>query len=276
MWTIHCCGWKVNGRCALKTLSTLVRLGKGAAPLRFSTFVHGDLPLDWHEEFTSTVVFPELAGIELNLITPSDKLYYASERELPDLFNHSLPWWGFLWPGGHSLTQFILDEKVSRKFIRGKQVLDFGSGCGVSAIAALKFGGARSVQVCDIDHLSLHAAHINAVQNGVVEEGAGPDSMMTFTDSNVIGSSIENIDVLIAGDVLYDDTLADELFPWFQYLSNELGKTVIFGVPDRWVLKRMGSEERMKKFKRLATFEFPEHYRETNHGITEGNVYIVQ
>ena len=80
---------------------------------------------------------------------------------------------------------------------------------------------------------------MNALENNVFEEnsGVGSDSM-TYTDSNIIGSSLDGIDVLIAGDIFYDDTLANDLFPWFQYLTDELGKIIIFKLGVLLTLKK--------------------------------------
>ena len=48
---------------------------------------------------------------------------------------------------------------------------------------------------------------------------------------------------------------------------------MIFGDPGRWVLQRMGREEREKRFETLANFDFPEEYGKLNNGIVGGFVY---
>ena len=215
------------------------------------------------ERYTSKCHFKELRGSNLALITPHDELYHATERQLPSHFQH-LPWWGFLWPGGHALTQFILADEY-RKIFEGKSLFDFGCGCGVSGIAAVK-ARAKSVVACDIDPFAIDATMYNAALNGV-------HKYFSYTSKNVIGD-VNSIDaeVVIAGDIFYDDRLAQAILPWFEQLS-VAGKTVIFGDPGRWVLQRMGSEEREKRFETLANFDFPEEYGKLNNGIVGGFVY---
>lgn len=63
------------------------------------------------------------------------------------------PFWSIYWPGGQALTRFILDEgsKIFSGFPKQKiSVLDLGSGCGASAIAA-KIIGATKVLANDIN-----------------------------------------------------------------------------------------------------------------------------
>ena len=43
------------------------------------------------------------------------------------------PFWAHAWPGGLALARLVLDGPA---LVKGKRVLDFASGCGVSAIAA--------------------------------------------------------------------------------------------------------------------------------------------
>ena len=54
---------------------------------------------------TQLTTLPGLSGQRLHLITPAvPELYFAtSEDDLP----FPEPWWGFLWPGGWGLTQFV-------------------------------------------------------------------------------------------------------------------------------------------------------------------------
>lgn len=57
------------------------------------------------------------------------------------------PFWGFYWPGGQAVSRFI-EENAEE--VRGKTVLDIGSGCGASAIAAVKAGSSKVI-ANDID-----------------------------------------------------------------------------------------------------------------------------
>ncbi|XP_073862667.1 electron transfer flavoprotein beta subunit lysine methyltransferase isoform X2 [Macaca fascicularis] len=86
--------------------------------------------------------------IQLRLLTPRCKFWW----ERADLWPHSDPYWAIYWPGGQALSRYLLDNP---DVVRGKSVLDLGSGCGATAIAA-KMSGASRILANDIDPNSLH------------------------------------------------------------------------------------------------------------------------
>ena len=86
------------------------------------------------------------------------------------------------------MAQWILAEP---HHVKDKVVLDFGAGSGVVAIAA-KMAGAKRVICCDIDQVSLNACRENALLNDVELE---------YLDDLY---KAEQVDVLLAADVLYD------------------------------------------------------------------------
>lgn len=96
------------------------------------------------------------------------------------------PYWAFCWGSGQALARYVLDHP---ELVRGKVVADFGAGCGVQAIAALKAGASRAVAV-DIDRHALVACRRNAILNEVKL-----DVSLTMP---------EDYDVLLASDVLYE------------------------------------------------------------------------
>ncbi len=101
------------------------------------------------------------------------------------------PYWIFCWASGLAMAQWLLAEP---EHVRGKVVLDFGAGSGVVAIAA-KMAGAKRVIACDIDQISLIACAENALLN---------DVMLEYL--NDLYACDEPIDVLLAADVLYDQS----------------------------------------------------------------------
>lgn len=111
-------------------------------------------------------------------------------------FWQGLPYWAFAWAAGQGLAEYIIENP---KLVAGKRVLDFGCGSGLVGIAAAK-AGAASVLCCDTDPLALLACEINARQNNVVIE----------TSNNWL-DKIDELDCLLAGDVLYDLTSAGDL-----------------------------------------------------------------
>jgi len=69
--------------------------------------------------------------------------------------------------GTHPTTALCL-EWLDSQDVAGRQVVDYGCGSGILAIAAAKLG-AGSVLAMDIDPQALTATHDNAERNGVVE-----------------------------------------------------------------------------------------------------------
>lgn len=100
--------------------------------------------IERHTRITRDHLTPELG---LRLLDPGLPMYAANEEEARNTFGGELPFWGVYWPGGQALTRWILDYK---ECVRGKRVLDVGSGCGASAIAAVMVGATDAV-ANDID-----------------------------------------------------------------------------------------------------------------------------
>ncbi|GCB76329.1 hypothetical protein scyTo_0020461 [Scyliorhinus torazame] len=81
--------------------------------------------------------------ISLRLLTPRCPFW----SEPAQLWPFSDPYWAIYWPGGQALSRYLLDNPTVTK---SKKVLDLGSGCGASAIAAF-MSGATCVLANDID-----------------------------------------------------------------------------------------------------------------------------
>lgn len=99
------------------------------------------------------------------------------------------PYWCFCWASGLVLARWIV---ANPEWVRGKRVLDFGSGSGVAAIAAAK-AGAAEVVACDLDPLALAACRANAELNGV-----------QLSYSQDFFAEADRYDLIIVADVLYD------------------------------------------------------------------------
>jgi len=98
-------------------------------------------------------------------------------------------YWSFCWASGQALGQYILQHP---ELVAGKNVLDFGAGSAIVAIAAAKAGAKRTI-ACDIDPDALDAALANAKLNDVEIE-----------ISDDLDKALSDIDVIVAADVLYD------------------------------------------------------------------------
>lgn len=124
--------------------------------------------LDNTEEVGQHSLTPE---VKLRLLTPSCRFW----RDRPELWPFHDPYWAIYWPGGQALSRYRLGtiandgqwllllcvrllgiSTLCRYLLDnpglclGKMVLDLGSGCGASAIAA-KLCGATYVVANDID-----------------------------------------------------------------------------------------------------------------------------
>src|SRR5690606_13616210 len=73
------------------------------------------------------------------------------------------PYWGFCRGSGLALARWILDNPER---VRGRRVLDFGSGSGVVALACSAAGAQRSI-ACDLDPGAQLASAANAELNGL-------------------------------------------------------------------------------------------------------------
>jgi predicted nicotinamide N-methyase len=98
-------------------------------------------------------------------------------------------YWAFCWGSGLALARFLLDRP---EWVRGRRVLDLGSGSGVVAVAAA-LAGAKRVVACDSDPAALRATGANAARN---------DVHVALCDD--LASAGTDHDLLLMADVLYD------------------------------------------------------------------------
>ncbi|MBD9558299.1 methyltransferase [Ensifer sp. ENS03] len=172
--------------------------------------------------------------IRLHLATEAHELWLKTEEELQEI-GLPPPFWAFAWAGGQGLARYILDHPEA---VRGRRVVDFASGSGLVAIAAMK-AGAVSVLAADIDPWAETAVRLNAALNGVT---------LSYTGEDITGRDLE-AEVYLAGDVFYDKAFADRLKPWFSGLAAN-GASVIVGDPGRSYCPR-------ELMTALATYEVP-------------------
>ena len=165
---------------------------------------------------------PHVPEIALHLADEAHDLWQRTEEELAEI-GLPPPFWAFAWAGGQGLSRYILDHPET---VRGKTVLDFATGSGLVAIAAMK-AGAKHVLAADIDPFSAPAWALNM---------AATEVQFETTQDDLTGAADE-WDVVLAGDVFYDRAMTDTLVPWLERLS-EAGSTVIVGDPGRSYLPR--------------------------------------
>lgn len=177
---------------------------------------------------------PHVPEIELHLADEAHDLWHRTEEELATI-GLPPPFWAFAWAGGQGVARYILDHPNA---VAGRTVLDFASGSGLVAIAAMK-AGATSVIASDIDPFALPAIAINAAANSVA---------ITRTLTDLIDQD-HGWDMVLAGDVFYEKPLADRLIPWLSKLSAR-GARIIVGDPGRAYLPK-------ERLEQLAVYTVP-------------------
>ncbi len=183
---------------------------------------------------TAPMAPPHVHEITLRLADEAHDLWRRTEEELAEI-GLPPPFWAFAWAGGQGLARYVLDNP---EIVSGRRVLDFASGSGLVAIAAMK-AGAVSVEAADIDPFCETAIRLNAAANDVT---------IGFNSQDQVGID-SGWDVVLAGDVFYEKPFADRLLPWFSALKAR-GTDILIGDPGRAYLPSTGLE-------RLATYEVP-------------------
>jgi predicted nicotinamide N-methyase len=171
-------------------------------------------------ELLSPPLVPEVV---LHLATEVMPLWRKSEEEL-EAMGVPPPYWAFAWAGGQALARYVLDNPET---VRGKSVLDFGSGSGLVGIAAAKTGAA-SVLSADIDRYAEAVIRLNAAANGVA---------ITTTTDDLIGTP-GGWDIILIGDMCYERPLAERLLVWIR----DSKANALLGDPGRSYFPKSGVE----------------------------------
>jgi predicted nicotinamide N-methyase len=171
---------------------------------------------------TALMAPPHVPEIRLHLADEAHDLWQRTEEELDEI-GLPPPFWAFAWAGGQGLARYVLDHAQA---VRGKSVLDFASGSGLIGIAAAK-AGAASVLAADIDLFSAAAIRINAEANRVSLDFCTIDCVDTDGGWEVV----------LAGDVFYEQPFADRIVPWFERLAGR-GTEILIGDPGRSYLPK--------------------------------------
>ncbi len=170
---------------------------------------------------------PLVPEIKLHLATEVVPLWRLTEEEL-QAQGVPPPYWAFAWAGGQALARYVLDHP---KIVFGKDVLDFGSGSGLVAIAAAR-AGAERIMAADIDPFAYAAIKLNAIANSAI---------LGATTSDLIGSD-GNWRVILVGDMCYERPLAESLMAWLADRAAH-GAAVYLGDPGRSYFPRGGVEK---------------------------------
>jgi predicted nicotinamide N-methyase len=180
-------------------------------------------PTDFIRANAALIAPPLVPEIKLYLATEVVPLWKKTEEELAQI-GVPPPYWAFAWAGGQALARHVLDNAA---LVRGKRILDIGSGSGLVGLAAAR-AGAASVLAADIDHFACSAIALNAEANGID---------MAVTQDDLIGAS-GKWDVILVGDLFYERPLAERLLSWLAPMT----VPVLMGDPGRSYFPKAGIE----------------------------------
>ncbi|CAG9568759.1 unnamed protein product [Danaus chrysippus] len=201
-----------------------------------------------HTSLTRNHLTPEIL---LRLVTPSCPLWRSKDSPFED------PFWAFYWPGGQATARYILDNPL---IIKDRRVLDVGSGCGATAIAAA-LRGTKRVLANDIDPVAVMAIKMNAELNNV--------EVQTDTN-NYIGTNCEEFDTILIGDMFYDEDFGNMLFTWLRELASK-DKMILVGDPGRHGL----TKKRLSQMTLLAQYKMSAENCEENNGFTHTSLWRI-
>ena len=141
--------------------------------------------------------------------------------------NINPPLWAFAWPGGQAIARYILDNP---SLVKNKSVLDLASGSGIAGIAAI-IASAKHVDFNEIDPVACKSIHLNCAANGlkvcpsILEKNFIADPTHDYSQKN-------SWDIIVAGDVFYEQPMSQKIFKWLLNRARE-GTEVLIGDPGR-------------------------------------------
>ena len=178
---------------------------------------------------------PHTPELRLHLADEITPIWRLTEEELGEM-GLPPPFWAFAWAGGQALARYLLDHPEE---VAGKRVVDFATGSGIVAIAAMKAGAAQVV-AADIDVFCAAAVALNAAANAVVVD---------FTDRDLLNSAPPEAELILAADICYEKPLADRVMAWLAE-ARDRGARVLVGDPGRSYFPKTG-------LTRLAEYRVP-------------------
>ena len=168
---------------------------------------------------------PHTPELQLHLADEVTPVWRLTEEELGEL-GLPPPFWAFAWAGCQALARYLLDHPTE---VAGKRLIDFATGSGIVAIAAMKAGAARAL-AADIDPFCAAAVALNAAANGVAVD---------FTDADLLGAPAPAADLILAADICYEKPMAEAVMAWL-INAHAAGTRVLIGDPGRAYFPKSG------------------------------------
>jgi len=169
---------------------------------------------------------PHTPELQLHLADEVTPIWRLTEEALAEI-GLPPPFWAFAWAGGQALARYLLDKP---DVVAGKAVVDFASGSGLVAIAAMRAGADR-VLAADIDVFCGAALDLNTAANGVAVDFTGDDLLDRPPPAWA--------QVILAGDICYEKPLAERVMAWLG-AARTAGAAVLIGDPGRSYFPRSG------------------------------------
>ena len=196
---------------------------------------------------------PHAPAISLWLADEITPIWRLTEAELGEL-GLPPPFWAFAWAGGQGLARWLLDHPAE---VAGKTVLDFATGSGLVAIAAMKAGATHGL-ANDIDPFCGAAVALNAAANSVAVD---------FTGADLLDAPPPQVDVICAGDVCYEAPMTGRVMAWLR-LARRQGSQVLIGDPHRTYFNAEGLTF-------LAEYQVPTTRELEDFAIKRSSVYAL-
>lgn len=170
---------------------------------------------------TSLRPVPDLEDIQLHSAGDVTAIWHLAGSEL-GLDDPPMPFWAFPWAGGLAVARYLAQHPDE---VDGRRVIDLATGSGLCGIVAARLGAA-SVHSYDVDPLAGAAVALNARANHV---------RLAFGLRDLLDEpppDPESVDVILAGDVCYEETMAGRMIEWLRAAAAG-GVRVLLGDPGR-------------------------------------------
>lgn len=181
----------------------------------------------------------------------SERYQAAMREECGKLLDEQPIYWSELWPGGLALAHCLLQRTLGEALVEGKTVLELGTGLGVGAVAAA-LAGARSVLATDLEPCALDFVRQSAADNGVSHRVRALQWDHYQPPPSELGGATVSFDVVLGGDVMYEDDAAERLARLLPTLVPYGGVVIISDGLDRPY--REEHAERLRTLLRNAEF----------------------
>jgi predicted nicotinamide N-methyase len=168
---------------------------------------------------------PHTPELRLHLADEVTPIWRLTEEELGEM-GLPPPFWAFAWAGGQALGRYLIDHPGE---VAGKRVIDFATGSGIVAMAAMKAGAAEALAT-DIDPFCAAAVALNAEANGV---------SVAFAGANLLERAPPRADLILAADICYEKPMAEAVMAWLGE-ARAAGARVLIGDPGRAYFPKSG------------------------------------